>query len=214
MKNLQKETKNVRNILARVIGKTEVDNYFSYCGIRKDNFLFSMYKNGNFYLRVSKRSREEIKALGGKELVDDSILNIAKYFYWLPNDIVEKLDEYSKWILESIEAAKENKSMFEIDREAHIRYLINMNLSIERLLKHIGVFTVPQFMERGAFYMCVDLFKYGTDVSDVLLLKLYGACHRRYIQTFTRAEKLEIIAQANSILQQEGVRQRFMLTYE
>lgn len=214
MKNLQKETEGVRHILSRVIGKTEVENYFSYCGIRKDNFMFSMYKNGQFYLRVSKRSREEIKAVGGKELVDNSIFNIAKYFYWLPNEIVEQLDQYSKWILESIEAAKENKSMFEIDREAHIRYLINMNLSIERLLKHIGVFTVPQFMEKGAFTMCVDLFKCGVDVSDVLLLKLYGACHRRYIQTFTRAEKLEIIAHANTILHQEGVRQRFILTYE
>lgn len=214
MKNLKKETEHIRNILFKIIGETEVYNYFSYCGIRKDNLLFSLYKDGNFYLRVSENTIDEIKSLGGVELVDDSIFNIAKYFYLIPNEIVNRLDKYPEWILESIKAAKENKSLFEIDREAHIRYLINMNLSIERLLKHIGVFTVPQFMEKGAFYMCVDLFKYGTDVNDVLLLKLYGACHRRYIQTFTRAEKLEIITHANTILQQEGMRQRFMLTYE
>lgn len=214
MKNLKKETEYIRNILFRVIGETEVYNYFSYCGIRKNNLLFSLYKDGNFYLRVSENTIHEIKSAGGTVLVDDSIFNLAKYFYLIPHEIVSRLDRHSKWILESIRAARENKSLFEVDREAHIRYLINMNLSIERLLKHIGVFTVPQFMEKGAFTMCVDLFKCGVDVSDVLLLKLYGACHRRYIQTFTRAEKLEIIASANTILHQEGVRQRFILTYE
>lgn len=214
MKILYKQTESIRSILARVIGETQVDNYFSYCGISKDGLMFSLYKDGKFYLRVSKRTVDEIKAVGGTPMMDNKIINMAKYFYLIPNHIVERLDEYPKWIFEGINAAKANKDLFKVDREKYIRYLINMNFAIERLLKRIGVCTVPQFMEKGAFSMCVDLFKYGVDVSDVLLLKLYGACHRRYFQTFSREEMLSIIAQANEVLQAEGLRQRFTLTYQ
>lgn len=209
MATLKQQTEYIRRILSSITGEVTAEGYFSYCGIYKNKLMFALYKNGNFYIRVSENSEEEVKSLGGIKLIDDNISSTAKYFYLLPDNMVEKLPDYAHWVSEAIEAARICKIAFTVDRENYIRYLVNMNVNIERMLKRIHIFTVPQFMERGAFYMCADLIKYGIEVRELLLFKLYGATQYRHIETFTDEEKRYILQKANQLFQELGLRQRF-----
>lgn len=213
MPTLKQQTEHIRDILSLIIGEVTAEGYFSYCGIYKNKLMFALYKNDNFYIRVSKNSEDEVKSLGGIQLIDTNVSPTAKYFYLLPKAIVEKLSNYPHWVSEAIEAAKICKTAFTVDRENYIRYLVNMNVNIERMLKRIHIVTVPQFMEKGAFYMCADLIKYGIDVRELLLFKLYGATQHRHIETFTNDEKRDILQKANQIFQELGLRQRFDIRY-
>lgn len=213
MPTLKQQTENIRNVLSYLIGEIEAEGYFSYCGLFKNKLMFALYKNGRFYIRASKKSEPEIISLGGIQLIDNNVPSTAKYFYLLPEKIVAQLPEYSHWFPEAIEAARACKKAFSVERDKYIRYLVNMNVNIERMLKRVNIFTVPQFMERGAFYMCADLIKYGIDAREILLFKLYGATQNRHIETFSVHEKREILQKANQLFQELGMRQRFEIRY-
>lgn len=87
--------------------------------------------------------------------------------------------------------------------------MTNLNINIERLLRKVGVNSIPEFREKGAFVVYAEMIKIGIDASQELLFKLYGAINKQLIYTMSDELKKQILREADKALYDAGLRKRF-----
>ena len=210
MKYVDRQTQYVRGLLFPIIGTTYTKTYFSYYGIFKDKLMIALYKKGNFYLRASSEFIEEINNTKGTELLNDKNIGIsANNFYLLPENIMNKLSDHAHWIHSIIrEMSEEREQKYFIKKQA-IRFMPNMTIGLERMLKKIGVCTRSDFISKGAIYVFVELMKTGIEASDILLYRLYGAVKNKYVEVLTDTEKKGVLKEANKALCKAGLSKKF-----
>lgn len=209
MTRTEKETQKIRKILYPIIGETIVKTYFSYYGIFKNRLMFALYKNDNFYLKLSPEDINEALSYSGIEPLCDNKLTQIKNYYTIPNNILGNIIEYQHWIKNSLINIKQNKYQSYYQQKNKIRHLPNMNIHIERMLKKINIYTIEEVYEKGAINIFVELIKIGIDVSQMTLFKLYGAINKQIVYTLSTKTKKMLLLKADEALYQAGLRRRF-----
>ncbi|WP_373767432.1 TfoX/Sxy family DNA transformation protein [Glaesserella sp.] len=210
MSSIETKTKEIRALLFPIIGETKAKTTFSYYGIFKDDILFALYKDNNFYLRVSDIFAAELLVYEETKPLQDPNMGIhAKNFYFIPPYILNNLQQYSHWIINTIQEISTLRQKNNSMRKNLIRSLPNMNINIERTLKKLGINSVDEFIKRGEISIFVDLIKMGIDVNHIMLFKLYGAITHKYIYTLSQREKQFLLKEVNIALYQAGLRKRF-----
>lgn len=212
MSTMQQQTQPIRQILSSIIGETRLKSFFSYYAIFKDNSMLGLYKNGNFYLRISHKALEHTPWVKELTHLQDRKFGIHnKHLYLLPEHIIPNIATYQHLIFESIEEIQEIKKKNLERKKTLIRYLPNLNINIERILRRVGIFTVADFKKKGAINTFVEMVKIGIHADPNLLFKLYCALEHRYTYLLSNSEKLAILADANEALYNAGLRKRFKL---
>lgn len=210
MSSIQQQTQPIRHILATVIGETTVKSFFSYYAMFKDGAMFGLYKAGKFYLRISPAAFKHTPWVQTLEHLEDYQIGIHnKHFYHLPDEMIPNITNYQHLLTETIQEINFIKQQNAQHRKKLIRTLPNLNISIERLLRRLGIKTVEDFIEKGAINTFVEMIKIGIDADQTLLFKLCCALEHRYIYTLTHKEKVAILKEANEALYNSGLRRRF-----
>lgn len=212
MCTIYEKTKEIRAQLEPVIGITTAKTFFSYYAIFKNNLLFGLYKDKRFYLRMPKCISIDDEFLQSLERLEDNRFGIhCKNFYYIPNSILSNHPHLSHLIQLTLKEISLQKIQATIKRKNLLRSLPNLNINIERTLKRLGINSVNEFIEKGAFKIYVELIKTGIDANHTLLFKLYGAAHGQYIYTMSPALKKLILQDANQALYDAGLRRRFKI---
>lgn len=206
MSTTYKETLEIRILLEPIIGEIRIKTYFSYYGLIKNNIMFALYKDGNFYLRKSKKYESILIKLCPNTLQDTIYKIQAKNFHFIPSYILRDIHYYKDWILSIFDEIQEEKRIVHIKP---IRRLPNMNLNIERMLNKNGIHNVTQLLEMGAVKVFIHLIMQGVDVNKHLLFKLDGAIKHKISGNLTHIEKESLIIEVNSRLNKIGSRKRF-----
>lgn len=212
MKLIDVQTQHIRDLLYPIVGETTAKTYFSYYGIVKDNIMFALYKNNNFYLQLSKSCLPEALQHSHITLLSDEQSRIhSKTFYFIPPDIINNLDKYSHWVIQSIQEIREYRETQYIKKKQNIRALPNMNVQFERTLKKIGINSPNDLVQYGEINTFIKLLKVGIDVDQTMLFKLYGAIKHQYIYTLSEQEKENLLNEVNNALYDAGLRKRFKI---
>lgn len=210
MKYIDKQTQHIRELLYPIIGTTRAKTYFSYYGIMKDDVMFALYKNGNFYLHISKDCLAEVIQYPAITLLSDVQYGIySKSFYRIPECITKNLSYYTHWITQSIAEITASKKLQQSKKKQFIRALPNMNIQLERMLKKLDIYSPDELIQQGEITIFIKLLKLGIDVDQMMLFRLYGAITHQYIYTLSDQEKQSLLQEANSALYEAGLRKRF-----
>lgn len=209
MSSIVERTKHLKTLLEPILGEITAKNYFSYCGIFKDELMFGLYKDGQFYLKISPQHLEQaLTHRGIKSLNDPRIAHSNKY-YSLPEDVMRNLSQYVTWFKHSLIEIRTNKYTSYYNKRNKIRSLPNMTFKLERLLRKINIYTVEDLFNKGEITTFVELIKLGLDVNHITLFKLYGAIHHLFIYSIPDNLKRALLSEADEALYQHGMRRRF-----
>lgn len=212
MCTIYEKTQEIREQLKPIIGITQAKTFFSYYAIFKNNLLFGLYKDKKFYLRMPECISIDDEFLQSLERLEDNRFGIhCKNFYHIPSSHLSDYSRLSSLIQQTLKEISHKKMRATIKRKKLIRSLPNLNISIERTLKKLGIHSINEFIERGVFTIYVELIKMGIEADHNLLFKLYGAAHRQYIYTMSPALKKLILQDANQALYDAGLRRRFRI---
>lgn len=210
MKYIDTQTQFIRDQLYPIIGATSAKTYFSYYGIMKDDVMFALYKNGNFYLHISKNCLTEVMKYPQITLLSDAKYGIySKSFYLLPEYIIKNLYHYTHWITQSIEEITISRQVQQSKKKQFIRTLPNMNIQFERMLKKLNIHSPNELIEQGEITIFIKLLQLGIDVDQTMLFRLHGAITHQYIYTLSLKEKQHLLQEANRALYEAGLRKRF-----
>lgn len=210
MCTIYKKTKAIREQLEPIVGVTKAKTFFSYYAIFKNELLFGLYKEGKFYLRMPENISMEDEVIQHLDKLEDARFGIHyKNFYHVPTQLLSSYPRLSLLIQETLKEIAQQKQQASIKRKNLLRSLPNLNINIERILKRLGINSINEFIEKGAFAIYVELIKTGVDADRTLLFKLYGAIHRQYIYTMSSDLKKLILQEANQALYDAGLRKRF-----
>lgn len=212
MCTIYQKTKFVREHLEVIIGETKVKSFFSYYAIFKNGLLFGLCKNDKFYLRLPDQIPDHQKLFHNLEKLQDKRFGIHyQNFYHIPSSILSQPTLYEPLIRQTLQEIADNKTKALLTRKKQLRSLPNLNINIERILKRLGINSIKEFLEKGAFAIYVELIKAGIDADQTLLFRLYGACQQQYIYTMSSAQKMIILKDANQALYDAGLRKRFKI---
>ncbi|MDH2998372.1 hypothetical protein A1D22_01775 [Pasteurellaceae bacterium LFhippo2] len=210
MPTIQQLSQNIYEQLHPLIGETRAKTYFSYIGIFKDNVMFGLYKNNNFYLYISESTLPIIRTYPDIYLLEDSSSGIhSKRYHFIPNDLLVTNSPAHTWINESIEELSQIKRQIQMKPRA-IRTLPNMDNRMEKLLrKKLGIRTIDELNQKGEITICIEMIRQGIPVNNNTLFKLYGAINHQHICIMTDEEKRDLIAEAELALYNAGLPKRF-----
>lgn len=211
MNTLQYATQHIRAAIYPIIGDVEVKNFFSYYALFKENLMFGLYKNQQFYLRISSNAFKHTPWVAELSRLTDPNMGIHhKYFYHIPSSLLPRAKEYAHLLQETLQEIATEKRENELMRKKQIRSLPNLNINIERVLRRFGIFTIEDLYSRGAIPLFVEMIKVGMDIDQNMLFRLHGAINRQHIYTFTPKQKLELMTEADQALYDAGLRKRFI----
>lgn len=207
-------TKEIRDLLRPIIGETQAKIFFSYYAIMKDEYQIGLYKDGKFYLRISKKAVLHTPWVASLVPLEDRRRGIYnKQFYYIPNHILKNPILYSHLVLETLEELKNNKAEKKEYYKTLIRNLPNCNIHIERILKRVAVYQAEDFFATDIYTIFVALIKLGIEVNQHFLYKLYGAANHTCVHLLTPHQKQSILTNANQALYEAGLRRRFNLSH-
>lgn len=213
MSLITEKTQHLNALLEPIVGKITVKNYFSYCGIFKDELMFGLYKDGNFYLRIPAQHLEQALSYQGVQVLDDPKVSHTKKYYRLTDEIMSNLSSYISWFTSSLSEIKENKYISYYAKRQTIRSLPNMTCYLERLLRKINIYTIEDFLNKGEISIFIDLLKLGLDVNHNTFFKLYGAIHHQFIYSIPDHIKRDLLHEIDEALYNAGLRKRFTKMY-
>lgn len=206
-------TQPIRDILFQVIGETRAKTFFSYYGLFKNDLMFGLYKNNQFYLRISQNALQHSPWVAELVRLNDPNMGVHyKYFYCIPEPLLSQPTHYAHLIQETLQEMSTIKKESYLSRRKLIRSLPNLNIHIERLLRRLDIHSIDDLCAVGEIQVFVEMIKRGIEADKQLLFKLYGAIHHQYIYTMTTKQKLELMTEANQALYEAGLRRRFKIT--
>lgn len=211
MSHIVRLTQQIRDLLSPVIGETTAKTYFSYYGIFKNDFMFGLYKDQKFYLKLSPQDISEALSYQGLEPLIDPNISHSDKFFLLPDSILDNLSHHLNWFENSLNEIQVNKYKSYYKRKQTIRNLPNMTFRLEKYLKRINIHSIEALIAKGEINTFVELIKIGIDANHITLFKLYGAINHQFIYTISPEIKRNLLHDANEALYAAGLRRRFQL---
>jgi DNA transformation protein len=171
---------------------------FGDLGFFYQEAMFALLSKGRFYIR-------------GGEILDDLLisLNCAKFTHVKKNtkatvnyyDVTRlSMSHYSQ--LEQIITKARTISHLQKGQQRsldniRLRDLLNMNWTLERMVKKSGVTNVKMFFELGAVEVFIRVReKYTMDIDDKLLFKFAGAIQGTYWELLSEKQRQELLDQS------------------
>lgn len=213
MTKTQQETQYIRDLLYPIIGKTTTTTYFSYYGIFKDQLMFGLCKEQQFYLKLNPQDVSTVLSYPGvQRLMDENIPSANKY-YLIPISLLNQLHNHKSWLNNSLDYIEANKRDSYYTKKSQIRSLPNMTYQLERKLRKINIYSVEQLIQVGEINAFVALIKIGEDISHITLFKLHGAIHHQLVYTIPANVQKRLLYEADNALYAAGLRKRFKKQY-
>lgn len=198
--------------LSNIIGDFNIKTYFSYYGLFQDGLMFALYKNQKLYLRAAQSCLTDITKTQGTHILTDTQMGLhTKKFYLIPTELISKNTPFELWMQAILQELQQAKAQQNEKSKTQIRSLPNMNIKLERVLKKLDIHSVDELTQQGDIATFVKLVEKGFEGSDLLLFKLHGAIAHKYVCTFTQAQKVALLQEANLALYKAGLRKRFQI---
>lgn len=210
MSLLLQETQCIRTLLFPILGETQVKTFFSYYAIFKDGIMFGLYKQGDFYLRLSPPLHARYSWTASLTPLTAPRSGIYdRHFYHIPDHLFATLANCPDLLVDTVQDIANAKQENIQARQKLIRSLPNLNIHIERQLRRLAIFTIEELCAKGEVAIFIEMLKRGMSVDRNLLFKLHGAIHRKNVYLLSAQQKQELLAELNSALYDAGLRQRF-----
>ncbi|WP_040976725.1 TfoX/Sxy family DNA transformation protein [Necropsobacter massiliensis] len=203
----QANTLEIRQMLSELIGNVTARNLFTGYGLFKDDLMFGIYQNGNFYLRAEAELAVHLESQGAvsySSLIKNIGLNIGNY-YRLPKAIMQNKDYCRELLLLSIEQIKAQRLAEALAKKNRIKELPNLSIKHERLLAKIGIGSIAAFKAVGAANCYVRLKQDGFSVNMILFWNLAAALLNKHVNLLTAAEKERALFDLNNKLSRAGL---------
>ncbi len=204
----QANTLEIRQMLSELIGNVTARNLFTGYGLFKDDLMFGIYQNGNFYLRAEDELAVHLESQGAvsySSLIQNIGLNIGNY-YRLPKAIMQNKDYCRELLLLSIEQIKAQRLAEALAKKNRIKELPNLSIKHERLLAKIGIGSIVAFKAVGAANCYVRLKQNGFSINMILFWNLTAALLNKNVNLLTVAEKERALFDLNNKLSSAGLR--------
>ncbi|MDG6881619.1 Regulator of competence-specific genes [Phocoenobacter uteri] len=201
MNKVSANTAEIRNVLEPLVGLIAIKTYFSYYGLFVDNIMFGLYKDGQFYLKITEDLIEKYNisfTKGNPILVRD--------FHFFDKDRFYQFSQ-NNFLSDLITDLKQKQATNKIEKS--IRHLPNMNINLERLLQRHGINTIDDLYNLGEIQVFVKLIEQGVDVAEVFLFKLHGALHNKLVYILKDEQKQSLLRETDAALYDAGLRKRF-----
>ncbi|WP_424765456.1 TfoX/Sxy family DNA transformation protein [Necropsobacter rosorum] len=201
-------TLEIRQLLNELIGHVTARNLFTGYGLFKDELMFGIYQNGNFYLRAEDELASHLERQGAvsySSLTHNIGLNISNY-YRLPKAILQNKDYCRELILLSIAQIKSQRLAEALAKKNRIKALPNLSVKHERLLAKIGLNSIAAFKAVGAANCYVRLKQCGLSVNMILFWNLTAALLNKHVNLLTAKEKEQALCDLNNKLNCAGFR--------
>lgn len=210
MTKIQQATQHIQDAIFPLIGEVKAKNFFSYYAIFKGELMFGLYKNDKFYLRLNPNAFQHTPWVGELTQFEGKKEGLHhKHYYYIPKEILNHPERYHHLLLETLAEVEAEKAANKLKHKTLIRSLPNLNISIERLLRKFGVYTVDDLRERGAISIFVEMIKRGMDVNKNMLFRLHCAIKQQPSYTLTEQQKRMLLEEVDQALYDAGLRKRF-----
>lgn len=177
------------------LGTLTSRSMFGGYGICKNKVMFGLVSDNKFYLRANKNLEQIFITHGMAQFIYSKrgVPVLLRYFHvhetlWKERAVLDILVDYS--LSAAVNDIKEKSKR----KGSRLKDLPNLNISIERLLKRAGIFSVKDLINIGAIDCYVRVRSLKKDVSPDLLFSLAGAiegCHSAALPEALRNELLE-----------------------
>lgn len=177
------------------LGKLTSRSMFGGYGICKNKVMFGLVSENKFYLRANRNLEAVFITHGMTQFIYSKrgVPVLMRYFHvheslWNERALLNALVNFS---LSAAINDIEEKSKLE---GARLKDLPNLSISIERLLRRVGIISVGDLINVGAINSYIRVRAIKSDVSPELLFSLAGAiegCHSAALPESIRNELLE-----------------------
>ncbi len=178
-------------------GDHQKRSMFGGIGLFKEEAMFALVSNDQFYLRGGKELDQAFIDLGCDKYRHVKKQTTATVNYYditqLFNTEHSGLDEL---VNRSIECSIQQRNFQKSSASRRLRDLPNMQLTLERMVKKAGVEDVETFMEMGAAQVFSKVKQaYGNDVDVKLLWKFAGAIDGIHWKLIQEPRKRELLSE-------------------
>lgn len=177
------------------LGTLTSRSMFGGYGICKNKVMFGLVSDNKFYLRANRNLEQIFMTHGMAQFIYSKrgVPVLLRYFHvhealWKERAVLDALVNYS--LSGAVNDIKEKNKR----ESTRLKDLPNLNISIERLLKRVGISSVKDLISLGAIDSYIRVRKLKKDVSSDLLFSLAGAiegCHSAALPEAIRNELLE-----------------------
>ncbi|MDR0806979.1 MAG: TfoX/Sxy family DNA transformation protein [Enterobacteriaceae bacterium] len=187
------------------LGELTSRSMFGGYGICQNAVMFGLVSEGKFYLRANDHLESIFINHGMSQFIYQrrGTPIPLRYYHvnksiWKQRDIVQQfaIDALSSALVDMYEKQKQEQE------DIRLKDLPNLNITIERMLRQIGIQTRQELVNSGALETYIKLRAFKHDIKPELLFSLAGAiegCHVAVLPDLLRnrlAEQLRIYDQA------------------
>lgn len=198
------------NPVNELIGPVTSKRLFAGYGIFKGDIIFIVCEGEKTYLHAEGDLVNVLKKLGAAPYpcIDPLVAphQVLYHYYEISDEIINNKELFKKLMKVSIGQIKEARLKEELLKKNRIKEMINLSIKHERLLAKIGVYTVTEFRDLGAYNAFVRLRKLGLDTSLQLFFMFYAALRNRNVYTLSDKEKERELIKLNDILVANGLK--------
>ncbi|WP_159564445.1 TfoX/Sxy family DNA transformation protein [Budvicia diplopodorum] len=177
------------------LGTLTSRSMFGGYGICKNKVMFGLVSDNKFYLRANRNLEQVFITHGMAQFIYSKrgIPVLLRYFHvheslWKEKAVLDALVNYS------LSAAVNDLEEKTKQDAARLKDLPNLNISVERLLRRVGIVSVDDLISLGAINSYIRIRTIKKDVSPDLLFSLAGAiegCHSAALPEAIRDELLD-----------------------
>lgn len=174
---------------------------FGGVGLFYQGSIFALIDNEQLILRGGGKLSDKMRHLGCKQYRKTKKRTISSVDYFNVTQLYEEHnDRLGELVIESAKVGHYQKTQQEAHKVPRIRELINLQFNIERMLSKVGVNDCNTLKQIGAVYAYALLKqRYGMQISDQLLWKLYGAIEGVHWWLLQEPTKKRLLSQYRTI---------------
>ncbi len=178
---------------------------FGGSGICYNNIIFGWFYNEQFYIRGHASYLSMITELKMKPLIlEVGIRNKLLQYYQVTNELWQDEAKLANIIHMVIETSQQDKLSKCQIKEARIKDLPNMTLSLERILFKAGITNIELLKQFGPFKVYYQLQQQNKNISQNILFSLYCALKGVHVAILTEEKKSQLINEYNAFLRNKN----------
>lgn len=202
-----------KNIIIRIL--TEILQYdeelittkalFGGSGICYKDIIFGWFYNDQFYLRGHPDYLTMMIELKMEPLIlEVGVRNKLLQYYQVTKELWQNEDKLIKIIQMVVEISQQEKISKRQIREARIKDLPNMTLSLERILFKAGVINIDLLRQLGPFKVYYKLQQQNKHISKNILFSLYCALEGVHVAILTEEKRCQLMEEYNSFINKKN----------
>ena len=202
--------KRLQDQFNQLANNVSIKRLFTGYGIFHNGMMFALYQSGAHYLRAEGTLVNVLEKLGAARYQDihphmNPQLALFHY-YQLPQAVIKNPSLHQKLVQFSLKQLNENHLRQELFRKERIKELKNLSIKHERLLAKVGIMSVQELHQLGAFNAYIQIKKHKLTANVQVFLTLYAALQNRPLNSLSQQRKQQVIMQLNELLIENKLR--------